>query len=179
MLAHLVQTGFGGFYDGLAHWALSPRDLMVVLAVALLAGLSGEAAARRAVILLPVSWLIGGLIGFHLDGLGEMLLATTLTMGAGGFLVAINRILPATAFAGFAIILGAVHGLANGSVMLEEGRERLALLGVVTAVAFVTLIASATVHALTQPTARIIVRVAGSWIAAAALLMLGWQLRSP
>ena len=41
---------------------------------------------------------------------------------------------------------------------------------------FVTLI-SAIVVSLRRPWARIVVRVAGSWIAAIGLLMLGWALR--
>lgn len=178
MLAHLVQTGFGGFYDGLAHWALTPRDLMVVVAFALLAGIGGRTAARWSVLALPPSWLLGGLIGFHLPELGDLPLATTITVGLAGLLVALNRQLPPVLLAVFAVLAGALHGLANGSVMLTEGRERLTLFGVVSAVALVTLICSATVAGLRKPAARVVVRVAGSWIAAIALLLLGWQFRS-
>jgi hydrogenase/urease accessory protein HupE len=178
MLAHLVQTGFGGFYDGLAHWALTPRDLMVVVALALLAGLGGRTAARWTVLGLPVAWLVGGLIGFHLPALGALQLATTLTVGLAGLLVALDRRLPSIVLAVAAVLGGMIHGLANGSVMLGEGRDRLTLWGVVTAVALVTLLGSAAVAALRKPAARIVVRVAGSWIAAIALLLLGWQFRS-
>ena len=178
MLAHLVQTGFGGFYDGLAHWAMTPRDLMVVVALALLAGIGGKTAARWSVLVLPPAWLVGGLAGFHLPGLGEMPVVTTITVGLAGLLVALNRRLPPVVLAAFALLAGAAHGLSNGSVMLAEGRERLTLFGVVTAVALVILVGSATVSGLKKPAARIVVRVAGSWLAAIALLLLGWQLRS-
>jgi len=177
MLAHLVQTGFGGFYDGLAHWALTPRDLLVVIALALLAGIGGKVAARWTVLALPAAWLVGGLVGFQLPGLGELALATTITVGLAGLLVALDRRLPPALLAALALLCGALHGLSNGSVMLAEDRDRLTLWGVVTAVALVTLLGSAAVAALRRPAARIVVRVAGSWIAAIALLLLGWQLR--
>jgi len=45
--AHLVQTGFGEFYDGIGHFLVTLPDLFAVIAVALLAGSSGAAAARR------------------------------------------------------------------------------------------------------------------------------------
>jgi len=178
MLGHLVQTGFGAFYDGLAHWALTPRDLMVVIALALLAGLGGRTTACWAVLGLPSTWLVGGLVGFHLPALGALTLATTLTVGLAGLLVALDRRLPPIALVLAAVLGGSVHGLANGSVMLGEGRDRLTLWGVVTAAAVVTLLGSAAVAALRKPAARIVVRVVGSWIAAIALLLLGWQFRS-
>ena len=177
MLAHLVQTGFGDFYDGFAHWALTPRDVMVVLGIALLAGLAGRGAARWTVLVLPVAWLGAGLIGFRLPELGALTLATTISVGLAGLLVAWGRALPAALVVGLAVLAGVIHGLANGSVMVTEERDRLALFGVVTAVALVTLLGSAGVAALEKPAARVVVRVAGSWIAAIALLLLGWQFR--
>ncbi|MDH4180787.1 MAG: hypothetical protein OEV46_02170, partial [Betaproteobacteria bacterium] len=53
--AHLVETGFGAFYDGLAHVAVTPADLLVVVAVALLAGQRGSRAARLALFALPLA----------------------------------------------------------------------------------------------------------------------------
>ena len=61
--AHLVDTGFGGFYDGLAHLVSTPADLLVVIALALLAGRSGAPAARRALLAVPLAWVAGGLVG--------------------------------------------------------------------------------------------------------------------
>ena len=46
--AHLVQTGFGDFYDGIAHVALTPADLLLVITVALLAGQRGTLAVLHA-----------------------------------------------------------------------------------------------------------------------------------
>ena len=53
----------------------------------------------------------------------------------------------------------------------------LASLGAACAVFVVVAIVAALVTSLRIPWTRIVVRVAGSWTAAAALLMLGWSLR--
>ena len=66
--AHLVTTGLGPLYDGLLHVALTPEDLVPVLALALLAGLRGVAHGRRALFVLPAAWLLGGVIGLAVHG---------------------------------------------------------------------------------------------------------------
>ena len=38
LLAHLMETGFGGFYDGIAHLLMTPTDLLVVVGLSILAG---------------------------------------------------------------------------------------------------------------------------------------------
>jgi len=63
------------------------------------------------------------------------------------------------------------------ATMAAEGSDRLSLLGAALAVfAVITLVAALVVSLRTYWT-RIAVRVAGSWIAAIGLLMLGWLVR--
>jgi len=85
--AHLVETGFGAFYDGIAHVAVTPSDLLVVVALALLAGQGGTRAARYAVFALPVAWLVGGLIGARWPSAATLPLLTTLSFAIAGALV--------------------------------------------------------------------------------------------
>jgi hypothetical protein len=61
--AHLVTTGLGPVYDGMAHLALSPADLAVVMVLTLLAAMRGPRQGRWLLALLPVAWLAGGLTG--------------------------------------------------------------------------------------------------------------------
>ena len=42
--AHLVNTGFGTFYDGVVHLFITPSDILVALGLGLLAGLCGAPA---------------------------------------------------------------------------------------------------------------------------------------
>jgi hypothetical protein len=53
----------------------------------------------------------------------------------------------------------------------------LGLLGIMAALFVFVMLVTAFVVALQRPWTRVVVRVAGSWIAAIGLLMLGWSLR--
>ena len=176
--AHLVETGFGAFYDGLVHFAVTPADLLVVVALALLAGQRGGRAARLALFALPLAWFAGGLVGAHWQDFGAWPLWTTLTFAVAGGLVAANAKLRDAGVAVLAVVAGSLHGLVNGATMAPGGASVLALAGAITTVFCVTAILAAEVSALPAGWPRIAVRVAGSWIAAAGLLMLGWLLRS-
>jgi urease accessory protein len=77
-----------------------------------------------------------------------------------------------------ASLLGLYHGYANGAGMGEPSTAAIALSGLSFAVFVIVALASAFVVQLQSQWARIAVRVAGSWITASGLLMLGWALRA-
>src|SRR5207302_9900748 len=62
--AHLMNSGFGPFYDGLAHPLLSPEDLLPAMAMTLLAGLGGARYGRLVLASLPGAWLAGMAAGW-------------------------------------------------------------------------------------------------------------------
>lgn len=175
--AHLVETGFGAFYDGIAHLGVTPADLLLVIAVALLAGQRGTQAARWTLFVLPAAWLVGGLLGARFPIGSTLPVLTTLTFGAAGLLVALNARLHGAVIVVFAMVAGAAHGYVNGASLEPGGASLLGLAGVVTAVFWLLAILSAQVTTLRAGWTLVAVRVAGSWIAAAGLLMLGWLLR--
>lgn len=82
--AHLVQTGFGSFYDGVVHLLITPGDLLLVIACGLLAGLQGDAAARKVILFLPVVWGVGILLGRLFPVAGEFTGLTMLSFGVIG-----------------------------------------------------------------------------------------------
>jgi len=175
--AHLVETGFGAFYDGIAHVALTPSDLLVVVALALLAGQRGTRAARWALLSLPLAWLVGGAVGASLSAGAVLPLLTTLTFGVAGALVALDVKLPVAGVALLAAAAGSVHGYVNGGTMAPGGSGSLALAGAVTAAFCLFAVLAAQVATIRLAWAQIAVRVAGSWLAAAGILMLGWLAR--
>lgn len=178
MLAHLVQTGFGGFYDGLAHWASSPRDVLVVVALALLAGLTEERRARVLVLSLPTAWFVAGLVGLRLPPTADLTLATIGTVGTVATLVALERLPAPSVCTLLACACGVVHGLDNGLALAGAERPLLDLAGATTAVSLALLLLTAAALRLPQaPAWRIALRVGGSWLTATAILMLAWQLR--
>lgn len=175
--AHLVTTGLGPVYDGISHFLVSFEDLLPVVALALLAGLNGTRSGRVALLLLPVAWLAGGLGGVLTGVMPLPGVATAVATLVLGGLVAIDRRLSPRVVATLAAALGLLHGWSNGAGIAAANREGLALLGiggmVFVAVASLTAVAAS----VRAQTARIAVRVAGSWIAAIGLLLIGWQLR--
>ena len=181
--AHLVETGFGAFYDGFAHVFVTPADLLVVVALALFAGQRGTGTARLTVFALPAAWLLAGLwsgaLTMPASAETDLPLLTTLSFGLAGVLVALNARIPAPAIAAFVILAGLIHGYVNGATMVLDRTGVLALVGAVSAVFCLTAIASAQVTTLETGWTRIAVRVGGSWIAAAGLLMVGWIMRAP
>ena len=86
--------------------------------------------------------------------------------------------LPGNGVAVLTVVLGLVHGFLNG-VVLRQGAGGLGLLGIMTALFVLVALASAFVVSLERPWTRIAVRVAGSWVAASGLLLLGWAFRGP
>ena len=174
--AHLVETGFGAFYDGIAHLAMTPSDLLMVLALALLAGQCGTAAARWVLFAVPLAWLVGGLAGARWPEAGALPLWTTLSFLLAGALVALGVRFRKRDVAALAFPAGTLHGYVNGATM--GSASALSLGGVTTAVFCLVAILAAEVTALPVGWPRIAVRVVGSWIAAAGLLMLGWLAKS-
>jgi hydrogenase/urease accessory protein HupE len=175
--AHLVTTGLGPIYDGISHVLMSPDDLVPILAMALLAGLNGPTAGRRTLFALTAAWILGGMAGF-LAGrpFVPAALPTASFLLLGGLTAADRRLSPALVTA-LAVAVGLLHGWLNGAGIAESQREALGLVGIASATFVLVALASALVISLRAEWTRIAVRVAGSWIAAIGLLMLGWSLR--
>lgn len=174
--AHLLTTGLGPVYDGISHLFLTFEDLLPVMAMAVLAGLNGPAAGRRALVVLPVSWLAGGLAGFAWKGSLVPPGATALSLLVVGGLAALDRRLAPSVVAGLALALGLLHGGLNGAGIAAAGRDAIGLVGIGGAVFVSTALLSAWIVSLRRPWTRVVARVAGSWTAAIGLLMLGWSL---
>ena len=175
--AHLVNTGLGPFYDGVSHFALTPEDLLPALALALLAGQRGSRAGRLALFALPAAWLVGGLAGLAAPTISYAPALTTASfLALGGLVAAEARLRPAWVTA-LAVAVGLVHGYLNGAAMSQAKLGALGLVGIVSTLFVTVALAAAMVVAIRAPWGRIAVRVAGSWIVAVGLLLLGWTLR--
>ena len=173
--AHLVSTGMGPVYDGIGHLLLTPEDLVPAIALAMYAGLRGAAAGRRAMFLVPVAWLAGGIAGAALR-IAPSFPVAAISFLVIGALVAADVLLPTAAVTTLVIAFGLAHGYLNGAA-LANGPGTLALLGITSMLFVLVTVASAVVVSLHRPPARIAVRVAGSWVAAVGLLMIGWAMK--
>ena len=173
--AHLVTTGLGPVYDGIGHLVMTPEDLIPVLALALYAGLRGAAQGRRALFFLPLAWFSGGILGVFIEGLPALPVAAV-SIFILGVLVAADLKLSNKLFMTLVIGVGFVHGVDNG-IALRDGSGVLGLIGIMVTLFVFTALVSALIVSLKKPWTKIVVRVAGSWVAAIGMLMFGWLLR--
>lgn len=175
--AHLVNSGLGPFYDGFAHLLVTPEDLLTVIALALLGGLGGKRCGRAVLLVLPVAWLVGTFAGrIAFLSAGVPLLSAGLLI-ALGTLVAADWRLPLPVVAGVALTCGLLHGCFNGTALASAGSSGLAVAGITGAVFMTVALLAGQAASLKRDWARIAFRVAGSWIGAIGLLMLGWAVR--
>lgn len=175
--AHLMNSGFGPFYDGLAHPFISPEDLLPAIAMTLLGGLGGARHGRFVLATLPLAWLAGMVAGWALG-----LPASPAWLDAGvtallGALVAANLRLPLALVTAIAAALGALHGYGNGRDLAAATGALLAIIGIACSLFAIVSLLAGQVAALRAQWARLAVRISGSWIAAVGMLMLGWSMR--
>jgi len=176
--AHLVNTGFGPFDDGLTHLFVTPEDLLPVIALALLAGLRGPRFGRAVLFALPVAWMVGSTIGLLLAPPITLSLAQTILTIALGLLLATESRLSLASADVLAILLGLLHGLLSGSELPKASwSSPISVVGVEVALFVAVSLLAGQASVVHVPWARVAVRVAGSWIVAIGLLMLGWAMR--
>jgi urease accessory protein len=175
--AHLMNTGLGPFYDGLTHLFVTPEDLLPVIALALFAGLCGPQSGRAVLFILPVAWLSGALAGASSDMPLTLPVTTAIVTIAFGVLVAADRPMPPRLVVGCAVVLGLLHGSLNGTDLGQQHAFGLSIVGIAVALFVIVSLLAGQVTSLRLAWGRIVVRVAGSWIAATGLLMLGWAVR--
>jgi hydrogenase/urease accessory protein HupE len=178
--AHLMNTGFGPFYDGLTHLFVTPEDLLPAIALALLAGLRGPRFGRCVLFALPVAWLVGGIAGVRLAPLLTLPgLEIILTVGLGALLAA-DRPLPLAFVVSLAILLGLFHGILNGAELANRPPSgEMVAVGVTVGLFVLVSLLAGQAASVRKPWMRVAMRVAGSWIVAIGLLMLGWSMRVP
>ena len=174
--AHMPSSGLGPVYDGIFHLLLSPEDLIPLIALALLCGQRGAPFARRALWVVPLAWFAGGLTGMFAPSTHGAALSAVSFLLLGG-LVALNAQVPLALLTTLAALFGLFHGYLNGTGLNRFADGAYVLLGLAAAVCVIVAVFASLVIPLRRPWARIAVRVAGSWIAASGLLLLGWALR--
>jgi len=175
-VAHLVTTGLGPLYDGIGHFLISVEDLATVVVVALFAGLRGTTEGKRAMLVLPLSWLTGGLIGESVNTFPSFPITGCILLILGG-LTAADLKLSLTSLTSVIGLAGVIQGWSNGVSMNVRSGTTLALIGVSASVFVIVTLVAGFVVSLKQAWMRIAARVVGSWIAAIGLLLIGWAFR--
>jgi hydrogenase/urease accessory protein HupE len=145
-----------------------------------MAGLRGPRFGRAVLFALPVAWLAGSSAGLLLASPIALPVAETIVTIALGVLLATDRPLPRAAVVCLAILLGLFHGIVNGSELPKQSSSsQISAAGVSAALFVAVSLLAGQAASIRVLWARVAVRVAGSWIVAIGLLMLGWAMRIP
>src|SRR5208283_2045081 len=154
---------------------LSPEQWIMVAGLGLLAGLNGAAAGRSVLFSLPCAWLAGGCAGHFIHQPLPSLTPAIALLIAGG-LVAADLKTVRNFVVIIAGVLGFLQGYING-VSFGTTDGIILILPGACIVAFVIVTWSAGLVVGAQGWRRIVVRVAGSWMAAIGILLAGWTIR--
>jgi urease accessory protein len=178
--AHSLSDRYGDFVGALLHPLTSLDHGLALLATGLIAGQQRSEARRVTVAVLLGGLVLGVALGMFgaLGALGTVLgtvnLLSVLVLGA---LVALAAPLPRVLVLALAAVVGLSHGGENGLDLGEHAASVTALAGVGLAGAVAALPGVVLVPRLPSGWPRVAVRVAGSWIGAIGLIMLGIALR--
>ncbi len=172
--AHIVGARLGDFYAGALHPMTDPLDVVLWVALGVLAGSLGPRRARWIVAAFPVGLLIGLAAGLRLGVTSTGAEVDAGLLLAMGLLLTAAPPLPAWGLAAVAMMVGCLRGLANAGAAGPHTNIVLLAAGLAFAGYAVVTLASALTVVFCRPAAgwrRIAIRATGSWVAAVGLMM--------
>lgn len=178
--AHSVISTNGPFIGGVKHYFISPDDVLVTVALGIVASQNVAQAANKVFWALPGAWFVSGLLGLvanqSLPG-ADILSASSIVVI--GILAAVSPSLTTRWTFLLTLAVGTLHGYLNGAAMHPAtlGAGVWQLVGISVSAGFVAIYPATLLDIFKQPWARIVARVLGSWVAAVGLLLIGWTLR--
>ncbi|MGH6897255.1 MAG: HupE/UreJ family protein [Geminicoccaceae bacterium] len=173
--AHSMGNRFGDFYGGALHPLTALEHVLPFLALGLLAGQQGARAARWLLLVFPLGLLSGAGVATVLPAGYWLTPLNHVSFVVLGLLLAAAWRLPLALLIALGALFGLSHGYENGRAMTAETAAHLFVPGVALTGFIVTALASAATLALTARAdwPRVAVRIAGSWIAAIGIMMIG------
>jgi urease accessory protein len=173
-LAHAPGSG-GGFAGGLVHPAVVPAHLLALIGVGLLAGQQAE--GRAAFLTMFGLGLAAGLVAIAwAAGPSSANLVLTTAALVAGIWTASARPLPPVLGWPLMSVAGAAIGLDSPPETASLREANHMLIGTGLAAAAIPTALAAAVAQLKRDWQRLALRIAGSWIAAAAILVLAFAL---
>jgi len=176
--AHSPIAGIGTFYNAMLHPLLVPGQALVLVGLSLALGQRGRPAARLGLVLLLGAFAAGlgaAMAWPHLQPPETGLLFLGAVIGAA---VSIAKPLPLWLVATAAIAAGLLMGLDSRPDPAGQRDTVLAVAGLFTGTALVATLIAGTCLTLEKSWMHIGIRIVGSWIAAASVLVLALLLQS-
>ncbi len=168
--AHPPPIGIGGFWGGLMHPYFVTAHGAAIVALGLLVGQQGWG---RVTPIVFIAALMAGLGLIWLAAVPRYINEALLVLAVVcGLLVALARPLPEPVGIVFGVLIGVAVGLDSPPEVLSVREANLMLIGTGLGASLFLVLAVEGASQLVKPWQRIGARVAGSWIAAAAILVL-------
>ena len=175
--AHIVAARLGDFYAGAAHPLTDLQDIVLWIAIGVLAGTLGAAKGRWLILVFPLGLLVGLPFG-NVLGAASTQLADAAMMLAIGMLLAAAVQVPALLLCAIAFAVAVMRGAANSADLAPETDRLLFAAGLVCAgyaVITLTMALTAMFRRTSSDSATswrsIAIRALGGWIAAIGLMM--------
>jgi urease accessory protein len=176
--AHAPIKGIGVFYNGLLHPLFVPAHLLLLFGLGLLLGQHAPGMSRFGwfafVLALWTGLLVGQVFGISVSAIFLLIGALT-----AGLVVTLGRPIPGMAAAAITGLAGVGIGVDSMPEPLTRKETWLTLAGTGLGAVLILSYVGGIAAWLRQPWQRIGIRVAGSWTAASALLVLALALVGP
>ena len=183
--AHIIASRLGDFYTGALHPLTDLQDLILWVAIGVLAGSLGASRGRWLVLVFPLGLLGGVILGLAFGFVSAGPAADAGMILATGLLLAAAARISTTLLCAIAFGLAVMRGAANAGDLGSETNRLLFAAGLACAgYAAITLIMALTLTFRRQDAGpsmawrRIAIRAFGGWIAAIGLMMAGLALAS-
>ncbi len=177
--AHIVSSRLGDFYAGAAHPLTGLQDVVLWIALGVLAGTQPAARARWLVAVFPAGLVAGfllGLAGGMTSGVAALDAGCMVTLGG---LIAMVVRLSAPALAAIAFAIGLVRGAANAGGVGHDTNATLFAAGFATAGYVAITLLPAVILTFRRSGVGwrdVALRAGGSWIAAIGIMAGGYAL---
>jgi urease accessory protein len=173
--AHPIK-GVGDFYAGMLHPLTALEFLLPWIALGLFAGQQRRKTALLTLGIFPLALMSGAVLGL-IEPLPAWVSEINLAMiPLLGLAVALARSFPTTVTVLLVTVVGLLHGLANGCEITAAMSPWRFIPGLAAVAILVLTYGIGLVRSLEKPWTRIAVRVAGSWIAAAGIMVCAFKL---
>jgi urease accessory protein len=173
--AHPIK-GVGDFYAGMLHPLTALEFLVPWIALALFAGQQGRKAALLTLGIFPFALVSGAGLALFIQPPAWIATINLAVIPILGLAVASAFACPAALTIILVTVIGLLHGLANGSEITAPMSAWRFIPGMAAAAMLILTYGIGLVRSLEKPWTRIAVRVAGSWIAAAGIMVCALKL---
>lgn len=170
--AHSPINGLGTFYNYMLHPLVVPPHALILIGSALMLGQQGRSRARIGLMALCIAFAAGqvGAKAFAVDGVREqVLLLGALIIGSA---VSIDRPMPTPLIALAAAGVGLAIGLDSTIDIAGQRESLLGIAGLSVGVLYLVIVIAGSTVGFTKLWQRVGVRIVGSWIVAASVMVL-------